>query len=112
MSHHCHADGCDEPVPPAMFMCRRHWYMVPRPLQRAIWATYRRGQEIDKRPSDAYLLNADQAVRVVAGKEGRRLQRTGHFELLVARAREYSRGGRMADFNRLPIEVRAEALAP
>ena len=21
-------------------MCRNHWFMVPRPLQRAVWDTY------------------------------------------------------------------------
>lgn len=25
--HHCHWPGCDKPVPPAMWGCKRHWYM-------------------------------------------------------------------------------------
>jgi hypothetical protein len=38
-----------------MFMCRRHWSKLPRNVQAAIWREYRAGQEIDKRPSLAYL---------------------------------------------------------
>lgn len=71
MAHTCHAVGCDVRVPPKMFMCKRHWFMVPKPLRDAIWATYRSGQERDKRPSDAYLKNANEAIRAVAVKEGR-----------------------------------------
>lgn len=29
MEHTCHADMCAAVVPPKMFMCRTHWYMVP-----------------------------------------------------------------------------------
>ena len=69
MAHTCHAAGCDKAVPPAMFMCRRHWFKVPKPLRDAIWATYRRGQEVDKNPSAGYLENANEAIRVVAAQE-------------------------------------------
>lgn len=53
--HTCHADGCRTPVPPRMFMCRRHWFLVPKPLRDGIWATYRPGQENTKDPSPEYL---------------------------------------------------------
>ena len=69
MTHTCHAYGCDKTVPPAMFMCKRHWFMVPKPLRDAIWATYRRGQETDKTPSAPYLKNALEAQKAVAAKE-------------------------------------------
>jgi hypothetical protein len=36
MSHTCHAINCEVSVPPKMFMCLRHWRMVPRPLQREV----------------------------------------------------------------------------
>jgi hypothetical protein len=54
-AHLCHAPGCGTPVPPQMFACRPHWFMLPKRLRDAIWATYRRGQEITKDPSPAYL---------------------------------------------------------
>ncbi len=72
MTHRCHADGCEVPVRPSLLMCRRHWFMVPKPLRDAIWATYRPGQEHDKRPSPEYLETMKEAIRVVAAKEGRR----------------------------------------
>lgn len=49
-----------------MFMCRRHWYMVPRTLRSAIWRTYSPGQEIRRDPSPEYLRAAIDAVKVVA----------------------------------------------
>lgn len=70
MSHVCHARGCKTPVPPKLLMCRKHWRMVPRKLQAAVWAHYRPGQEVDKRPTTDYLDAADAAIRAVAQKEG------------------------------------------
>jgi len=61
--HTCHATGCKRPVPPRMFMCRRHWFMLPKGHRDAIWAAYRPGQEIDKRPSREYLHVARAAIR-------------------------------------------------
>lgn len=69
MSHRCHARGCQTPVPPKMFMCRPHWFMVPRVLQARVWATYRPGQEIRKDPTPEYLEATREAVEVVATKE-------------------------------------------
>jgi hypothetical protein len=68
-AHTCHATGCTVAVPPHLLMCFRHWRLVPRPLQARVYATYRRGQEIDKRPSAAYLDAAKAAIRAVAEKE-------------------------------------------
>lgn len=68
--HHCHAHGCTRNVPPKMLMCLKHWRMVPVKLQRAVWATYRAGQEIDKAPSDAYILAQRAAVWSVFVDEG------------------------------------------
>ena len=68
-AHHCHAKGCTRIVPPSKLMCLRHWRMVPRELQRAVWATYRPGQESDKRPSREYLEAARAAIHAVAAKE-------------------------------------------
>jgi len=69
MKHLCHAVGCPVEVPPSLLMCRKHWYMVPADLRCAVWREYRRGQEIDKQPSEAYLRVMYQAIRAVAKKE-------------------------------------------
>jgi len=70
MAHHCHATNCSRDVPPSMFMCKAHWFSLPKAMQRKIWATYRRGQEDDKQPSRAYCLAAIEAVTFIAEKEG------------------------------------------
>lgn len=70
MTHHpCHAIDCDR-SPPGL-MCKRHWLMVPPDLQTGVWGHYRKGQEIDKKPSEAYLRSQIAAVNSVAAQEGR-----------------------------------------
>jgi hypothetical protein len=69
--HNCHATGCNVPVPPKLLMCLKHWRMVPPDIQRGVWRHYRPGQEIDKRPTEAYLKVmklAIEAVRVAESK--------------------------------------------
>lgn len=53
--HHCHWPGCEKKVPPAMWGCSRHWYLIPANLRRRIWATFVPGQEISKTPSPEYV---------------------------------------------------------
>lgn len=53
--HKCHWPDCDVAVPPAMWGCKAHWFMLPRSLRAEVWAAYRPGQEIDKRPSEKYI---------------------------------------------------------
>jgi hypothetical protein len=67
--HVCHAEGCNTPVPPKMLMCLKHWRMVPRDLQRRVWAAYVPGQEVSKNPTDEYMEVQRAAVRAVAIKE-------------------------------------------
>lgn len=55
MTHLCHWPGCQKAVPPSMWGCKVHWFMLPQALRHRIWATYRPGQEIDKRPSPEYV---------------------------------------------------------
>lgn len=69
--HHCHAEGCEAKVPPAMFMCKRHWFMVPLGLRNRVWALYEPGQEQTKDASRAYLKVAHEAIAAVAAKEVR-----------------------------------------
>jgi hypothetical protein len=71
VSHHCHAIGCHATVPPKLFACGRHWRMVPRDLQAALWMVYRDGQEIDKRPLAAYFVVQTLCRIAIAGAEGR-----------------------------------------
>lgn len=70
INHVCHAHKCTTPVPPKMLMCKRHWFMVPHALRVLVWATYRKGQEVDKLPSSEYLDAANAAIRNVAQQEG------------------------------------------
>lgn len=65
MSHHCHAKGCLRSCAPALLMCPKHWWMVPRELRLAVWREYRSGQELDKRPSAAWHAAADAAIAAV-----------------------------------------------
>lgn len=62
MKHTCHWPGCPKEVPPSMWGCKTHWFTLPKRLRDRIWATYRPGQEIDKRPSETYL-DAAEAVQ-------------------------------------------------
>lgn len=71
MGHACHAERCTVAVPPTMFMCRRHWYMVPARLRAMVWATYVPGQEVRKDPTMEYLEVARAAIAAVAAKEVR-----------------------------------------
>lgn len=68
--HTCHALLCRTMVPPRLHMCGRHWRMVPKPLQRQLWAEYRPGQEQDMQPTAAYLRAAAACVEAVARVEG------------------------------------------
>lgn len=53
--HHCHWPGCDRKVPPAVWGCKKHWAMLPKDLQRKVWAAFRPGQEETKTPSRTYV---------------------------------------------------------
>lgn len=67
--HLCHARGCPRRVSPAMLMCRRHWWMVPKDIREAVWASYQPGQEIGKEPSGEYITAARAAIDAVAKRE-------------------------------------------
>lgn len=71
--HTCHAIECKVQVKPAMLMCKRHWFSVPKAIRDAVWANYRSGQEGDWKPSKEYCEAAKLAVRAAAEKEGRKV---------------------------------------
>jgi hypothetical protein len=64
--HECHWPGCTAQVPPAMWGCKKHWYALPAELRREIWRCYRPGQEIDQRPSTAYIAVARRVQQWIA----------------------------------------------
>ena len=70
MAHTCHATGCKTVIPPEMWGCKKHWFMVPKSIRDRIWKTYRVGQCDDMNPSKSYCLAAKDAVIAVANKEG------------------------------------------
>jgi len=78
--HRCHAADCNVTVPPKLLFCLRHWKMLDISKQRLVWFTYRKGQEVDKRPSKAYLAASSLAISYVANQEGKELAARFYFE--------------------------------
>lgn len=72
MTHACHARGCTVVVRPEMLMCLKHWRMVPKEQQQAVWQHYRRGQCADRMPSQEWHQAADAAIKTVFEKEARK----------------------------------------
>ncbi len=71
--HTCHAEGCDVVVARSMFMCKRHWFMLPKATRDHVWAAYTVGQEHDMSlVTEEYLDVAMAAIEWLAEKEGRR----------------------------------------
>jgi hypothetical protein len=54
-SHTCHWPGCPQQVAPALWGCRKHWFMLPKRLRDKIWQAYEPGQEDTMSPSDSYI---------------------------------------------------------
>lgn len=64
--HTCHATGCPVRVPRRMFMCGRHWRMLPSYLQNLIWKEYRKGQEDNwDLVTPAYLAVTREAIEMI-----------------------------------------------
>lgn len=72
MAHRCHATDCNTPIPPEMFMCKPHWFSLPKRMRDRIWREYRVGQCDDRNPSDAYCNAAKDCVIFIAIKERRK----------------------------------------
>ena len=71
MGHHCHATGCTKEVPPEMFMCKKHWFSLPKILRDRVWKYYRPGQCDDREISLEYSMAAQNAIKFIAAKEGK-----------------------------------------
>jgi hypothetical protein len=65
MSNRCPIDGCDTRIARSRVMCRKHWYMVPRPLRDDVWTTYRRDGVLSEEYQDA----RDAAIAAVEMEE-------------------------------------------
>lgn len=63
MSHTCHSMGCERQVPPKMFMCREHWFELPKSDRDTVWNLYIPGQEIHKNPSREYIEATHDIIR-------------------------------------------------
>lgn len=61
--HGCHWPDCKAQVPPAMWGCKRHWFMLPATLRARIWQAYEPGQEERLDPSDQYLAVANEVQK-------------------------------------------------
>lgn len=64
MSHQCPVANCAIDVPSHVYMCARHWRMVPKPLQTAVYQSYRTSGRLSE--------NHREAVRVVERAEAGR----------------------------------------
>lgn len=62
VTHECPASPCTEQIDPDMLMCPRHWYLVPKPLRRAVWIAWRRGAGAGSAAHRAAILAAITAV--------------------------------------------------
>ena len=56
-------------VPPRMFMCKQHWFMLPKATRDRIWDVYVPGQEVRKDPTREYLAVARDAIEWLAARE-------------------------------------------
>lgn len=87
MKHLCHATACSVAVPPEMWGCRRHWFMIPKVIRDRIWRAYRVGQCDDMNPSREYCLVAKDAVIFIAYREGRQPD-TRLYDLFLKRSQD------------------------
>lgn len=69
--HTCHAFGCPIEIPPKLFMCKKHWFSLPKKLRTRIWAEYQPRQEVTKNPSSDYLEIATTAIMWLRIEEGK-----------------------------------------
>ena len=72
MTHTCHAKNCQKAVPPKMFMCKTHWFALPKEHRDEIWRLYKPGQEVTKTPSREYLNAAEAAIKWLADDEAKK----------------------------------------
>lgn len=68
MTHRCPIDNCTANVPRGVYMCARHWRMVPGPLKAAVYASFHAtGGISDNHLEATRVVNAAEAGRAVPG---------------------------------------------
>lgn len=67
--HRCHAESCHEFVAPHLFMCVKHWAMLPWKIQGRLWKAFKPD---DTSPPAGDLALQREAVELVATLEGLR----------------------------------------
>lgn len=70
-------------IPSQLLLCWAHWQRVPFTTKCAVRDNYRRGQELDRNPTGAWVVAAQRAICAVAVRE--KLLRAVDAELLVWR---------------------------
>ena len=66
MKHKCPIPGCATRVNSGLLMCGHHWGLVPRPIQREVWSTWRAlSTENSVENIDAYKTARDRAIKSV-----------------------------------------------
>lgn len=62
-AHTCPGPGCTAQVAPDRLACARHWYQVPAPLRRAVWAAWKDGAGAGTRAHAAACVAAIDTMR-------------------------------------------------
>lgn len=66
MTHRCPVEPCTRRVPDTMLMCARHWRMVPKAIQRRVWATWHARQHAGDDHPDAVKRHREACALAVA----------------------------------------------
>ncbi len=69
-THQCDAPGCTEILPTTRLMCLRHWRLVPKPIQNAVWAAYRNYLRDPRTNLKAHQAAKQAAIRSITHREG------------------------------------------
>lgn len=70
-THRCSAIGCKTFVATHLFMCRRHWRMIPNSIQVAVLTTWRALVQGEEGAYTAYKDATRDAIHSVAQTEGK-----------------------------------------
>ncbi len=64
--HTCHAYKCSKPVPQILFMCKPHWFALPKEMRDKIYANYTKGQERSWAITNKYADIAQECIKWLA----------------------------------------------
>ena len=60
--HCCPMPGCGRPIKAKFVLCADHWHTFPKEIQTRVWRHFRRGQDLDDKPSREYIAAAQAAI--------------------------------------------------